>query len=172
MTRPIRIEGNIAYVTLTKGHEAVIDAADVPLVAGFHWGSQIHNRQDGTIRVCAARTEYLPEKKRRVVYMHREIAQTPSGLDTDHIDGNALNNRRSNLRWATRSQNVQNQGRRSDNSSGFKGVHWDKKRKNYRAYIYLQGNRRHLGYFRNAEDAAAAYAKASCEMHGEFGRTK
>ena len=163
--RQIRVDGNIAYVPLTKGYEAVIDAADVPLVDGWNWTANVRSH-----------TVYAQRKDRsgpmpRTVMLHRVIARTPEGLDTDHSDGDGLNNRRDNLRVATRSQNQHNQRVALRNTSGFKGVTWHKAKGKWNALIKLHGKRRNLGYFSLAEDAAAAYAKASEELHGEFGRT-
>ena len=164
LIRPIRIEGNAAYVTLTKGHTAVIDAADIPLVEGRNWFAFETPRT-----VYAACTDIL-DGKRRTRLMHRTIMDAPDGLDVDHIDSDGLNNSRSNLRLATRSENMQNQRPHSDNASGLKGASWDKQNGKWVAKIMLRGRRRHLGYYATPEAAHAAYAAASAELHGEFGR--
>lgn len=163
--RPIRIEGDIAFVPLTKGYETVIDAADVPLVEGVSW--TLHASRDGSL--YAYRKSPSPEK--RTLWMHRVLMNAEEGVETDHRDRNGLNNRRSNLRAATSSQNKCNQKRRSDNTSGFRGVVWDKQAKRWYAYIKLNGKRKLLGRFRSPEEAHAAYCVASAEVHGEFGRT-
>ena len=162
--RPIRVEGNIAYVPLTQGYDAVIDAADVPLVEWWNWCALVCPRT-----VYAVRGQRAAGVK-RLVYLHRVIVQTPDDLETDHKDGNGLNNMRSNLRTATRAQNQQNQRTRSDNASGAKGVSWDKQAEKWRADIRFNGKRRFLGYFRAIEDARIAYAVASQEAHGSWGR--
>lgn len=164
--RPIRVDGQLAYVTLTKGYVAVIDAADVPLVEGFNWCAKV-----GKNTIYAKRADYT-KPKMLTVLMHRVIAETPDGMDTDHADGDGLNNRRANLRVATPSQNNKNQRIRADNTSGFKGVSWFKPHGRWRAQIGVNGKLRPLGYFITAESAADAYAKASSELHGVFGRTR
>ena len=89
----------------------------------------------------------------------------------DHIDGDKLNNRWSNLREATHSENQHNRGIISTNTSGYKGVYWYRSRGKWRAQIsFDRRNPKVLGYFDNIEDAAAAYAKAAREFHGEFAR--
>lgn len=159
--RPIRIEGDVAYVPLTKGYEAIIDTADVPLVDGVNWCATVHHSA-----VYAVRTDLISGRPRRV-YMHRIIIPC-EGLEVDHVDWNGLNNRRNNLRAATTSQNQYNQRLAKHNTSGFKGVSWNKRREKWRAQIRAGGTRLDLGLFPTREDAHAAYAKASAELHGQF----
>ena len=166
--RPIRIEGDIAYVPLNQGYEAVIDAADVHLVAGFNWTASVRRRKDGSVlKVYAGRIE---RPGNRCIRMHRLIAGTPDGADTDHIDSDGLNNRRSNLRTATRSQNAQNSKVRIDNSSGIKGVF--KVKSKWRAIIWVDKRKITLGTFVNRDDAAVAITSARAKLHGEFGRSQ
>ena len=98
--------------------------------------------------------------------MHRVINNTPEGFETDHRDGDGLNNRRANLRTATRAQNEWNTGMRKTNSSGFKGVHFHKPSGKWRACIRHNGTFRRLGQFRTAEDAAARYYAAAMLLRG------
>ena len=162
--RAIRIVGDLAFVELNRGLEAVIDAADVPLVSGFTWYA--HKNRNVVYVVRADRSG----PKQRTVSMHRTIAGEPAGLDVDHIDGDGLNNRRSNLRLATKSQNTQNQRINRRNTSGFKGVSFHKSSGTWRAAIRMNRKRKHLGCFRTPEAAHAAYSAASAEYHGQFGR--
>lgn len=163
---PIRIEGEIAYVPLTKGYEAVIDAADVPLVEGYNWHADVRSHT-----VYAMRTDYSGEKKKNF-YMHRIIMGEPEGLEVDHEDCNGLNNRRKNMRAATRMQNKHNERIKSNNQSGFKGVGFHKRQGRWRARIMINGQRKWLGYYDTPEKAHASYVKASEALHGEFGRVE
>lgn len=163
--RPIRVEGNIAYVPLTKGYVAVIDAADVPLVGQWNWTAKVSETN-----VYAKRND-CSAKQHRVLYLHRAITGAPPDMEVDHIDGDGLNNRRGNLRIATRTQNSINVKRRASNSSGYKGACWDKNRSCWVAHIRVAGVQKHLGRFPTAQEAHAAYAAASAKLHGEFGRT-
>jgi hypothetical protein len=163
--RPIRIDGDVAYITLTKGYTAIIDAADVPLVEGCNWFAFVKPRS-----VYAVRSDYSTGKL-LAIRMHRVIMGDPEGLEIDHRDGDGLNNRRDNLREATNAQNNHNQRIRSDNTSGYKGVSWYGPSGKWLAYIKVNGKQRHLGYHATPEQASAAYAKASAKLHGEFGRT-
>lgn len=168
--RPIRVEGQVAYVPLTKGYTAIIDTADVAIVEGFNWCALECKAADGTMRaVYATRTVRGPGFKRHCM-MHRVIADTPEGMDTDHRDGDGLNNRRGNLRQATRSQNARNMRMKAVNTSGIKGVSWHKASNRWRATINTGTGLKHLGSFKCTTAAAIVYAKASRDLHGEFGR--
>lgn len=88
----------------------------------------------------------------------------------DHVDGDTSNNRVTNLREATRYENQHNQGKRKNNTSGFKGVSWDKSMKKWAASITKKYKKVHLGYFATPEEAASAYQNAAQAHHGEFYR--
>jgi hypothetical protein len=162
--RTIRIEGNIAYVPLTRGYEAIIDADDVPLVDAWNWTAIV-----GLSNVYAFRN-YWKDKSKRRVYLHRAIMGEPDGFQVDHINGNGLDNRRVNLRLATRSQNQHNRGANFNNTSGFKGVTWHNGAKKWQAQIAFCGKNKYLGCYDTLEAAHAAYAEASLKYHGEFRR--
>ncbi len=164
LIRPIRIEGNIAYIPLTKGYEAVIDAADVPLVEGFNWCASVRYGI-----VYAVRHDNT-DPNRNFIRLHRLIAGDQKGLEVDHIDGDGRNNRRENLRLATRAQNGRNRRVSKRNTSGFKSVYWCRRAKKWRASIGLSGKTLYLGSFDTPEAAHAAYCEDSARLHGEFGR--
>lgn len=105
-------------------------------------------------------------------YLHRLIANPPTGMVVDHINGDMLDNRRENLRVCTRQQNMMNQRKRVDNTSGYKGVarHTRSRRKPFKAYIKKDGKQHHLGNFETAEAAAQAYDDAARLLHGEYAR--
>lgn len=91
--------------------------------------------------------------------------------DIDHKDGDGLNNQWINLREATSSQNCANKRLRRDNTSGAKGVSWRPDLGKWKATITAEGKTRHLGFFVDKDDAAAAYEAAATEHFGEFART-
>ena len=118
---------------------------------------------------------YVPSLKRRSgIQLHRFLMKLIGcdidGLEIDHINGNRLDNRISNLRMATDAQNASNRKIPVNNSSGFKGVHFQKNNKNWVARIGIGKKRKHLGAFKTKEDAAKAYNAAAKEKYGEFAK--
>ena len=94
----------------------------------------------------------------------------PGAALVDHIDGNYYNNKIENLRLTTTQENACNQRRRIDNTSGYKGVSWDKNRNSWQASIFVNQQRIFLGRYALKEDAYAAYCAAALNLHGEFAR--
>lgn len=90
--------------------------------------------------------------------------------EMDHRDGNKLNNRWDNLRLANSSQNQCNRRKSKSNTSGFKGVYWNKRHRKWRAKIGVFGKQKYLGFFKTPEAAFEAYKSAALELHGEFAR--
>jgi len=164
-TRSIRIEGNLAYVTLTQGYIAVVDSDDAYLVEGFNWCAQVSRS------TVYARRSDCTSGRGRFVLMHRLISTAPDDMHVDHIDGDGLNNCRSNMRLATNQQNQHNQGIARHNTSGFKGVYFHNRLKKWQAGIKMNNIAYHLGTYSTAELAHAAYVEASARLHGEFSRT-
>lgn len=101
-------------------------------------------------------------------YLHTLIT---GWQQTDHRDGDGLNNLRSNLREATQSQNLMNTRLRKDSQTGYKGVSWDKERRLYQARIFVAGKRVFLGRFGDATCAAQAYDVAATQHFGEWAKT-
>lgn len=103
--------------------------------------------------------------KGKTVLLHQFIM---GGLGVDHVDGDGLNCTRSNMRSASRSQN--NANRRPRDGKKIKCVTFDTIRQKWRAYIRVDGERIHLGYFSSEQDAAQAYNTKAIEVFGEFAR--
>lgn len=90
------------------------------------------------------------------------------GKDVDHINHNRKDNRKENLRVIEHYQNITNCKTYSNNTSGRKGVHWDKSRSKWAASLTYNQKTYYLGRFDNYEDAVAAREKAEKEIHKEF----
>jgi hypothetical protein len=102
--------------------------------------------------------------------LHRLIMDAGPNDIIDHKNGNVLDNRKSNLRFATISENNQNRQLTKKNSSGIKGVSWHKQNKKWVAYINIDGKRINLGCYENLDDAEDVVRKARIELHREFAR--
>ena len=110
--------------------------------------------------------EYYMEHRLAWIACHGPI---PHGLTIDHINGNTGDNRISNLRLASDSENSYHRKRRSNNKTGYKGVHQRENGK-YRAYITVEKQKVNLGTFETKEEAYAAYCEAARRFHGDFAR--
>lgn len=105
----------------------------------------------------------------RLIFLYHHGYLTP-GMEIDHIDGNPGNNRIDNLREATRSQNMLNGKIPSNNTSGVKGVSWDKSNSKWRAVIRVKGKNTILGRYTTLEEAAEVVKEAREKYHGEYAR--
>lgn len=151
-------------VPLTQGKSTVIDAADWPLICDRHWN--LLRTQAGCL--YAATWIRQPSGKYWVQLLHRLLLDPPPGMLVDHRNGDGLDNRRANLRLATESQNHFNAGKHSHNTSGYKGVTWDKERQKWLAQIRAYKRQYFLGRFTDPIAAARAYDAKCRELHGAF----
>lgn len=112
---------------------------------------------------------YAVNRSRGVTtHMHRLVLPPPDGMFIDHIDGDKLNNQRSNLRVCTNQQNHANRGLNKNNTSGYKGVIVNGSK--WEARIKFNYKTLHLGSFSDIIDAAQMYNAKAKELFGEFAR--
>lgn len=148
-------------IILTKGKVSLVDDEDYDKVMGYNWNAHPEKH-----RWYA--TGHYNGKLRR---MHRVImGVTDPEIIVDHIDGDGLNNQKSNLRLATNSQNISNQRPRENFTSKYKGVHWDKFTGKWRVQVQSKEKIIRVGRFDDEIDAALAYNNAAIELQGEFAR--
>ena len=112
-----------------------------------------------------------PLTKQETIRVHRLVAiafipNPENKRNVDHIDNNRTNNNIENLRWATNSENNFNSSLSSSNTSGFKGVSYDKKSGKWRAMISVNGKQTHLGLFANKEDAIKTRYESAVKLFG------
>ncbi|WP_293757864.1 HNH endonuclease [Stenotrophomonas sp.] len=149
-------------IDLTKGKKAIIDRADYPLVSGFRWHASGSGR-----RFVAAHSLVLRGGRKKTILMHRLILDAQdSRLVVDHINGNALDNRRSNLRLCSSQQNSWNAKGKGDRK--FCGV--EPRKGGWAARINPHGATISLGVWMTQEKAAAAYNEAAQIIFGEYAR--
>ena len=150
------------------------------LISGTHWvrydddAEHLIAPHRWQARVRGKHVYAVARIEGRTVYMHRLLTSAPSDLVVDHIDGNALNNRRANLRVCTRMQNFQNAGRRETpgRTSRFKGA-WRVKepcRRCWRSGITANRKYKNIGSYSTEEEAARAYDAEAKRLHGQFAR--
>lgn len=149
---PIGVVG----VPLKQGYIALIDAADLPKVIDTRWS--LHDAR--------GRSYARGKINGKWTYMHRLLLGLTEDDYCDHIKGNGLDNRRSNLRSATPAQNTYNKAPRTCRS--YKGITPAQKQGSWIAQIRKEGRTLNLGTYENAEDAARAYDKKARELFGQF----
>lgn len=137
-----------------------ISVEDLDLIESYNW------YLDGNY-LKASKKPYVNKKLHRII---AERMNLDMNLQVDHINADKLDNRRENLRTATVQQNGQNRGKYSCNTSGFKGVSWDKRDNKWFSQINVNGKRIFLGRFETPELAAKAYNDAAIKYHGEFAK--
>ena len=141
-------------IKLTQGKVALVDDEDYDFINQWNW-----NVLNGSSkRLYANRLSYEDGyKNRKRILMHRLINKTPEGFDTDHINGNGLDNRKANLRTVTRSQNMWNRKPNSKGTSKHKGVCWHKQHRKWIVNIQVNNKRHFIGLFTDEDEAGKAY---------------
>jgi hypothetical protein len=144
-------------IKLTQGKFAIVDDCDFEWLNQWKW----HYSAGYVVSKMGGKN----------IYLHRFILQTPPKMDTDHINHNKLDNRRKNLRVATRSQNKQNTLISRANKSGFKGVWWDNLRNKWHVIIRINGKSKFLGRTPDLKKAASLYDEAAKKIFGNYAFT-
>src|ERR1035437_7210784 len=132
----------MSKIKLTQNKYAIVDAKNLKALNNWKW--------------CYHLGYAVSNYKKRTVYMHRLINKTPDGFVTDHRDRNKLNNRESNLRTVTHTQNHLNTKLYNHNTTRFKGVVWSKRDKKWDAQIQINGKHISLGRFLILSEAIKA----------------
>lgn len=158
-------DSTMKTIPLTQGKIAIVDEADYDWLMRWKWYAQKDKNTYYAARgVCQ-------NNKHKRIWMHREILRTPSGMETDHKDGNGLNNCRENLRIATRAQNDSYRRKTLGTSSKYKGVCRRKGSQKWQVAIQVKGKSIYLGLLGSEVAAARVYDKAALKHFGEFALT-
>jgi hypothetical protein len=158
---------DIAFILLTQGKQAIIDTEYLTATSQYKWRASRRNWLFYAVR-------NIKGKKGCFIYLHRFIWETingsiPHGMVIDHINGDGLDNRLSNLRLVTQHENITNSyARRAGlTSSKYPGVYWHNASKKWQAQIRVSGKPYYLGYYASEIEAHQAYlaAKESMEVN-------
>ena len=164
--RRIRYGYSFRCIPLTQGKYAIVDPEDYERLSKYKWYAKKCGKT-----FYASRTVWTGKNNKRInITMHRQILNPPYPLVVDHINHNGLDNRKANLRPATRTQNNMNRlcVKRKGSPSKYKGVIWHKHTKRWNVQICYNGKRKTIGYFDNEIEAATAYDEAAKKNHGDF----
>lgn len=143
-------------ILLNQNKEIIIDDEDYDKFLSRKWYCAEYR---GKWYVKSNNKKGLPKQIR----LHRFLTNAPDNSEVDHINGNTLDNRKSNLRFVNRSQNMMNQKSRPN-----RGVSWHRTAKKWRAYIVKDYKQTHLGLFDSLDDAKMAYRVAAKQLFGEY----
>jgi len=141
---------------------AKVDPEDYERLAAYEW-----YYVKGTCNFYAARAAHAAESGKTVA-MHRDLIEVPEGMLVDHINHDSVDNRKANLRPATRAQNACNRRKFRGATSKYKGVTLRKATGKWTARICIHRRSIHIGCFEKEIEAAKAYDNAARKYHGEF----
>ena len=148
-------------IELTQGKYAIVDDNDYAYLSQWNWNCNKNNRA-----FYAVRTVNHSGK----MNMHRQLIGDVEGKVCDHINGDGLDNRRSNLRHATHSENMRNRKLNLNNTTGYKVVSWRPKPNKWESSIRVNGKYRYLGRFSTLMEASEAYNSAALRYFGKFSK--
>lgn len=163
----IKIKENIVHFIVKSKHgifTGLIDYEDLHKVENHTW-TIVYNSRSKKVTALEATINSKSKKLHRLVLN----INNPT-IFIDHVNGNPLDNRKSNIRIATGSQNGINRGLPKNNTSGHKGVNWRNMDKKWQARLSVNGKRISLGMFKTKEEAALAYNEAAIKYFGEFAK--
>jgi hypothetical protein len=154
------VRSEMKEICLTKGKMTTVDDEDYEYLSTCKWQFSSTG--------YAVTGKYTSSGIHKIIRMHRVIMNAPSGFQIDHIDGNKLNNCKSNLRICTQFENMANMRMKKVNTSGYIGVHFDKRYSIYGAKIRIGGKQVWLGSFNTPEEAAKVYDDVKVKTHGNL----
>ena len=154
-----RAQYDMSYwrIKLTQGKSTILDKEDWTKASKFNWYVQ-----------KVASEKYYARRTTDDIQLSRFLMNPKEGEEIDHINGDSLDNRRSNLRICTHRENMMNRRKHKNNTSGHKGVSWHKAKRKWEAGIKINGFHKYLGRFDQIEDAVKAYKEGASLYYKEY----
>ena len=150
------------YISLTQNKKAIVDDEDYERINTLKW--YFHRGR------AVRKPPKVNGKTKGFIWMHREVLHATEGQIVDHINNDSLDNRKENLRFVTRSENQWNQKLGKRNTSGYKNIHWNKRKKVWRLNFTKNGRLFCFGHYKNIEDAIKGRNEYALKLHGGFNR--
>jgi hypothetical protein len=144
-------------MNITLHSKILVDNEDVLVLNSFNWNTKVKGYVSCKI-------------KGKTVYLHRLLMNPDEGMVIDHINGIKTDNRKENLRICTAIENNRNRKLNSNNTSGFKGVYWNKNKQRYIAQVKINNKKVIAGTFKTLQEAALAYETKAKQLFGSFYR--
>lgn len=158
--RRLRYGYTFRRIKLTRGRYAIVDVEDFERLNQYKWQWS---------RCGYAKRSVYKSGKQADTYMHTVVCPVPAGMVTDHANRNKLDNRKANLRPATRRQNVWNCSSKTENEkTRYHGISWRKDIKRWRVRLTISGRRQAFGCYTDEVEAAKAYDRLAKQYRGEF----
>ena len=149
-------------IKLSQNKIAIVDDEDYEMLIKHKWyANKLKHKWYVNTNVRIA-------NKRTVIRMHRMILKPNTNVQVDHINGNSLDNRKDNLRLCNNAENMRNRDKPRNNTSGYKGVTWNKDMKKWQAQIMVNYINIILGYYKDIKKAARVYNEAALKYFGEY----
>lgn len=155
------------HIDVGNGLISMIDDIDYDMISCYNWSSY-KSKTTGTYIPI---TRIVKNGKWATIRMHSLIVGDVDKYDVDHINHNTLDNRRSNLRLCSRSENLMNRRMFRNNISGYKGVSFNTQHNKWMAKVVFNKHQYFCGYFDNPEDASVAYDNKLITLCNEFALT-
>ena len=149
------LSGEFGIGYTSKGEEFYFDLEDYDLIKNYSW------RKDNYGYIVTS-------LDKKLIKMHRLVTNCPEDMEVDHEFHDEWDNRKEFLRIVTKSQNQWNRVLQHNSTSGITGISWNKKLEKWEAYIVINNNKNHLGYFITKDEAIKTREQAEIEYFGEY----
>jgi len=161
--RRLRYGYTFRRIKLTRGQYAIVDPEDFERLNQYKWHCTCYGY------ACRKVPKKFRKSDERTSLMHKELCPVPDGKVVDHINRNKLDNRKVNLRPATKQQNCWNaKYKRKTIKTRYSGIHWNKNLQKWQVCLTVKGQRARFGYYADETQAAKKYDEKAKKYRGEY----